>query len=58
MTQWKTDRVVPSVVHGAAAGDGWVTEYENAIARFVTSRDTAATQQLLRKACVNAQMCK
>jgi glucose/mannose transport system substrate-binding protein len=58
MAQRKIDRIVPSVVHGAAASAGWVTEYENAIARFVSTRDTEGTQQLLRKACVNAQMCK
>jgi glucose/mannose transport system substrate-binding protein len=58
MTHWKTDAIVPSVIHGAAASEGWSTEYKDAIALFVTSRDTAATQKTLQKACVNAGVCK
>ncbi len=58
MTHWKTDAIVPSVIHGAAASEGWATEYKDAIALFVTSRDTAATQKALQKACVNAGGCK
>jgi glucose/mannose transport system substrate-binding protein len=58
MTHWTTDAIVPSVIHGAAASEGWATEYKDAVALFVTSRDTAATQQALQKACVNAGMCK
>ena len=58
MTQWTTDAIVPSVIHGAAASEGWATDYKDAIALFVTSRDTAATQQALAKACVNAGVCK
>jgi glucose/mannose transport system substrate-binding protein len=58
MNHWKTDAIVPSVIHGAAASEGWATEYKDAIALFVTSRDTAATQRALQKACVNAGACK
>jgi glucose/mannose transport system substrate-binding protein len=58
MKHWKTDAIVPSVIHGAAASEGWATEYKDAIALFVTSRDTAATQKALQKACVNAGVCK
>lgn len=58
MTHWKTDAIVPSVIHGAAASEGWATEYKDAIALFVTSKDTAATQRALQKACVNAGACK
>ena len=58
MTRWTTDAIVPSVIHGAAASEGWATDYKDAIALFVTSRDTAATQQALAKACVNAGVCK
>jgi glucose/mannose transport system substrate-binding protein len=58
MTHWASDAIVPSVIHGAAASEGWATEYKDAIALFVTSRDTAATQQALQKACVNAKVCK
>ncbi len=58
MTHWKTDAIVPSVIHGAAASEGWATEYKDAIALFVTSRDTAGIQKALQKACVNAGVCK
>ena len=58
MKHWTTDAIVPSVIHGAAASEGWATEYKDAVALFVTSRDTAATQQALQKACVNAKVCK
>jgi glucose/mannose transport system substrate-binding protein len=58
MKQWTTDAIVPSVIHGAAASEGWATDYKDAIALFVTSRDTAATQKALAKACVNAGVCK
>ncbi len=58
MQHWQTDAIVPSVIHGAAASEGWVTDYKDAIALFVTSRDVAGTQKALQKACVNAGMCK
>lgn len=58
MTHWKTDAIVPSVIHGAAASEGWATGYKDAIALFVTSRDTAGTQKALQKACADAGMCK
>jgi len=58
MKHWTTDTIVPSVIHGAAASEGWSTEYKDAVALFVTSRDTAATQKTLQKACVTAGVCK
>lgn len=58
MQHWTTDTIVPSVIHGAAASEGWATEYKDAIALFVTSHDVAGTQRALEKACVNAGVCK
>ncbi len=58
MQHWTTDAIVPSVIHGAAASEGWATEYKDAVALFVTSRDVAATQKTLQKACANAGVCK
>jgi glucose/mannose transport system substrate-binding protein len=58
MQHWKADAIVPSVIHGAAASEGWSTEYKDAVALFVTSRDVSATQQALQKACVDAGVCK
>jgi len=58
MQHWKTDAIVPSVIHGAAASEGWATEYKDAVALFVTSGDVAGTQKALQKACVNAGVCR
>jgi glucose/mannose transport system substrate-binding protein len=51
---WKVDTIVPSVVHGAAASEGWATSYNDAIAAFVTNRDVGATQQALIQAAIDA----
>jgi glucose/mannose transport system substrate-binding protein len=58
MQQWPTNTIVPSVIHGAAASEGWSTEYIDAIGLFVTSGDIAATQTALQKACADAGVCK
>ncbi len=51
---WSVDTIVPSVVHGAAASEGWATSYVDAIGAFVTNRDVAATQQALIQAAIDA----
>ena len=51
---WQVDTIVPSVVHGAAASEGWTTSYVDAIGAFVTNRDVAATQQALIQAAIDA----
>jgi glucose/mannose transport system substrate-binding protein len=58
MEDWKKDTIVPSVVHGAAAKDGWAQSYTDAINSFVTNQDVAATQKALGQACVDAGICK
>ncbi len=55
---WKVDQVLPSIVHGAAAKEGWTTSFQDAIALFLTSQDVAATQAKLAQACVDAGVCK
>jgi glucose/mannose transport system substrate-binding protein len=54
---WKVDAIVPSVVHGAAANDGWKTAYTDAVAAFVTNQDVASTQAQLAQACKDAGVC-
>ncbi len=51
---WQKDTIVPSVIHGAAASEGWVTSYTDAIAAFVTNKDVAAAQDALIQAAVDA----
>ncbi len=58
IADWKKDTIVPSVVHGAAAKDGWSQTYQDTINTFVTSQDVAATQKALAQACVDAGICK
>ena len=58
ISDWKKDTIVPSVVHGAAAKDGWAQNYQDSINTFVTSQDVAATQKALAKACTDASICK
>ncbi len=52
---WGTDIIVPSVVHGAAASEGWATAYVDAIGAFVTSRDVAGAQEALIQAAIDAE---
>ena len=55
---WKTDTIVPSIAHGAAASEGWSTAINDAIGAFVTSGDVAATQAALAQACTDAGICQ
>jgi glucose/mannose transport system substrate-binding protein len=55
---WKTDTIVPSLAHGAAASEGWATAFVDAIGAFVTSGDVAGTQTALAQACVDAGVCQ
>jgi glucose/mannose transport system substrate-binding protein len=55
---WKTQTVVPSLAHGAAASEGWLTSITDAMTVFVTKQDVASTQSALQQACVDAKVCK
>lgn len=50
MDDFSRDRIVPSVVHGAAAAPEWSAAIVDAIAAFVTARDVDATQTRLVEA--------
>jgi glucose/mannose transport system substrate-binding protein len=52
---WGTDTIVPSVVHGAAASEGWATAYIDAVASFVTAQEVAAAQSALAQAAADNQ---
>ena len=45
--QWKTNTVVPSLAHGAAASESWLSSISDAMSLFVTRRDVASTQSAL-----------
>jgi len=58
IADWQKDTIVPSVVHGAAAKDGWAQTYQDTINSFVTSLDVAKTQKAFGQGCVDAGVCK
>jgi glucose/mannose transport system substrate-binding protein len=39
MDSFRTDTIVPSVTHGAAASEGWVTQIQDVVAAFVCDLD-------------------
>ena len=53
----KTAAIVPSLVHGAAASEGWTNPVVDTVAAFVTSGDITAAQAGLARACVAAGVC-
>jgi glucose/mannose transport system substrate-binding protein len=54
MADWRTNTIVPSLAHGAAASEGWVTSISDAVTVFVTRQDVSATQVALSQAAVDA----
>ncbi len=58
MVDWSQDAIVPSVVHGAAAIESWLTDYKDVITLFVASGDVASAQAGLQQACVDAGVCQ
>ena len=58
MVDWNQDAIVPSVVHGAAAIEAWVTDYKDVVTLFVASGDVAGAQAGLQQACVDAGVCQ
>ena len=58
MVDWSQDAIVPSVAHGAAAIESWLTDYKDVITLFVASGDVAAAQAGLQQACVDAGVCQ
>ncbi|MCE1255012.1 MAG: carbohydrate ABC transporter substrate-binding protein, partial [Anaerolineae bacterium] len=55
---WKSNRIVPSIVHGAATYESWATSFKDTVALFVSSGDVAKTQTALGQLCVDAEICK
>ncbi|MCX7845371.1 MAG: extracellular solute-binding protein, partial [Dictyoglomaceae bacterium] len=47
MDDWLKHAIVPSVMHGAAASEGWVTEFKDVISLFVAFPNVSTTQKAL-----------
>ena len=54
MEQWKKDAIVPSLAHGAAAKESWLTAINDTMSLFVTGRDVTQAQKLLTAAAAEA----
>jgi glucose/mannose transport system substrate-binding protein len=50
MKDWTSEPIVPSVIHGAAAIEKWVTVYKDIMNTFATNLDVSAAQQALDQA--------
>jgi glucose/mannose transport system substrate-binding protein len=55
---WKSNRIVPSIVHGAATIESWATAYKDTMQMFVADGDVAKAQTALGKLCTDAGVCK
>ncbi len=58
MQDWQKNTIVPSLAHGAAAKEGWLTAITDIVSAFVAKGDVAGTQTALDKACKDAGVCK
>jgi len=58
MVDWGQDAIVPSLAHGAAARESWVSDITDLVTLFLTSGDVAGTQTALQQACVDAGTCQ
>lgn len=57
MDDWLKDEIAPSLAHGSAASESWVTEISDAVTAFVTDQDVGTFQSRLADACVSADVC-
>ena len=58
MQDWQKDTIAPSLAHGAAASESWVTMINDVMTAFVADRDVAKAQAGLAQACKDAGVCK
>ncbi len=58
MDDFASNEIVPSLAHGAAASEGWVTAVGDAMTLFVADLDVEAAQAAMAQACVDAGMCQ
>jgi glucose/mannose transport system substrate-binding protein len=58
MDDFSSNTIAPSLAHGAAAAEGWVTAVNDVMTLFVTDLDVASAQAGLVAACQSAGVCK
>ena len=57
MDDFASNEISPSLAHGAAASEGWVTAFNDVMTLFVADLDVAAAQSAMAQACVDAGVC-
>jgi glucose/mannose transport system substrate-binding protein len=57
MADFASNKIVPSIPHGAAVSEGWVTAINDVMTLFVADLDVAAAQTGLVAACQTAGVC-
>jgi len=58
MDDFASNDIAPSLAHGAAASEGWVTAFNDAMTLFVADLDVAAAQEAMAQACADAGVCQ
>ncbi|MDX1615611.1 MAG: ABC transporter substrate-binding protein [Candidatus Promineifilaceae bacterium] len=58
MDDFANNIITPSLAHGAAASEGWVTAFNDVMTLFVSDLDVAAAQQSMAQACADAGVCQ
>ncbi|MGD8626687.1 MAG: ABC transporter substrate-binding protein, partial [Anaerolineae bacterium] len=58
MDDFSSNEIAPSLAHGAAASEGWVTAFNDVMTLFVTDLDVAGAQSAMAQACVDAGVCQ
>ena len=58
MDDFASNAISPSLAHGAAASEGWVTAFNDAMTLFVSDLDVASAQQAMVLACQAAGVCQ
>lgn len=58
MDDFASNAIVPSLAHGAAASEGWVTAFNDVMTLFMGNFDVAAAQAGFVSACKTAGVCK
>ena len=58
MDDFSSNEIAPSLAHGAAASEGWVTAFNDVMTLFVTDLDVDAAQTGMAQACADAGVCQ
>ena len=58
MDDFASNKISPSLAHGAAAAEGWVTAVHDVMTLFVTDLDVTAAQDGMVQACADAGVCE